>query len=124
MAEGQEAGLPLLHPWAPFLFLSSLHLAFPFILLTILLGAFLDHMFYPLSPAKQPYYINLLSLPVTCSLPVNSCFPMLGLPIARPQLPDHGCPPLSMARWGANVSRDPPGLSPLRAASGALPLLV
>lgn len=28
-------------------------------------GAFLDYMFYPLSPAKQPYYINLLSFPVT-----------------------------------------------------------
>lgn len=36
-----------------------------FILVTILCGAFLDHMFYPLSPAKQPYYINLLSFPVT-----------------------------------------------------------
>ena len=124
MTEGQEVQLPLHHPGAPFLPFSSLHLAFPFILLTISLGAFLDHMFYPLSLAKQPYYINLLAFPVTCSLPVNSRFPMLGLPIARPQLPDHCCLCLSMARWGANVSQDPPGLSPLRVASGACPLLV
>lgn len=32
----------------------------PSILLTISHGAVLDHMFYPLSPATRPYYINLL----------------------------------------------------------------
>lgn len=43
-------------------------------------------MFYLLSPATQPYYINLLSFPGTGSLPVNSPFPMLGSAIAKPQL--------------------------------------
>lgn len=53
----------------------------PSILLPISHGAVSDHMFYPLSPATRPYYINLLSFPVTCSLPVNSPFPT-----AKPQL--------------------------------------
>lgn len=58
--------LPLLATGkAPFPLFPSLRLAFSFILLTILHGAVSDHMFYPLSPARRPYYTNLLSFPVT-----------------------------------------------------------
>lgn len=101
---GPVARPPLLAtPGAPFRLFPSLHLAFSFILLTVLHGAFLDHMFHPLSPAKQPYYINLLSFPVTCSLPVNSHFPMLGLPNHSSRL----ALLLPTRRYGCMVSKGP-----------------
>lgn len=61
--------MPPQPPWASSRLL--LRLAFSFILVTGSHGAFLDHMFYPLSPAQQPYSINLWSFPVASSLPVN-----------------------------------------------------
>lgn len=72
---------PLAHPFPH----SILPLIRPFDELT---WGFLGPMFHPLSPAKQPYYINLLSFPVTGSLPVNSHFPTPGMS-CRPRLPDH-----------------------------------
>ena len=79
------------------------------------------HMFYPLSPAKQPYSINLWSFPVAGSLPVNPApFPRWAYPP-----PSHSsrvalCSP---RRGVAEVCWDPPGLSSWRAASRAHPLL-
>lgn len=93
----------------------------PFILLTISHGAVLKHMFHPLSPATQPYYINLLSFPVTGSLPVNSPFPMLGSAIAKPQLNTPLLPRLGQARRQVEVCLQGPYClaSPLKALSGA-----
>lgn len=62
-------------PCCPSTTFSSLPAAVSFILLTNSRGAFLDHMFHPLSPAKQPYYMNLLSFPGTGSLPVTPTSP-------------------------------------------------
>lgn len=119
---GQEARPPLRHPLPlrePFLLFPSLHLALPFILLTISHGAFLDHMFYPLSPAKQPYYINLSSFPVTRSLPVNSRFPMLASPTAKAQFPARVHAPHVWAWLGAE--RRSPGALLALALCGWLP---
>lgn len=74
-----------------------------------------------LSPARQPYSINLWSFPVAGSLPVNPApFPRWAYPP-----PSHSsrvalCSP---RRGVAEVCWDPPGLSSWRAASRAHPLL-
>lgn len=97
------------------------HLAFSFILVTGSHGAFSDRMFYPLSPAKQPYSINLLSFPVAGSLPVNPPpFPHWVYPT-----PSHSSrvAPCSPCPSVPEVSWDPPGLSPWRASSRAHPVL-
>lgn len=91
----------------------------PSILLPISHGAVLDHMFYPLSPATRPYYINLLSFPVTCSLPVNSPFPILGQPLPNLSSTLPSCPRLE-DRQDAKprfASKDPIGLFPMKTLS-------
>ena len=118
--EGRREGRGPVPPRPPCPLPGPSRLAFSFLLVTGSHGAVLD-MFYPLSPAKQPYSINLWSFPVAGSLPVNPApFPRWAYPP-----PSHSsrvalCSP---RRGVAEVCWDPPGLSSWRAASRAHPLL-